>query len=51
MIETILEVPQHSVITRDNAVVTVDAIVFYQLLEAARQPTRSAICNSRYSTS
>src|SRR5262249_5632466 len=31
MMETVLEVPQQSVITRDNAVATVDAIVFYQV--------------------
>jgi regulator of protease activity HflC (stomatin/prohibitin superfamily) len=36
MMETVLEVPQQSVITRDNAVATVDAIVFYQVLEAAK---------------
>jgi regulator of protease activity HflC (stomatin/prohibitin superfamily) len=36
MMETVLEVPQQSVITRDNAVVTVDAIVFYQVLDAAK---------------
>src|SRR5947208_12741011 len=36
MMETVLEVPQQSVITRYNAVVTVDAIVFYQVLDAAK---------------
>jgi regulator of protease activity HflC (stomatin/prohibitin superfamily) len=36
MMETVLEVPQQSVITRDNAVATVDAIVFYQVLDAAK---------------
>ena len=36
MMETVLEVPQQTVITRDNAVVTVDAIVFYQVLDAAK---------------
>jgi regulator of protease activity HflC (stomatin/prohibitin superfamily) len=36
MMETVLEVPQQTVITRDNAVVTVDAIVFYQVLYAAK---------------
>ncbi len=36
MKETVLEVPSQSVITRDNAVVTVDAIVFYQVLDAAK---------------
>ena len=36
MMETVLEVPSQSVITRDNAVATVDAIVFYQVLDAAK---------------
>jgi regulator of protease activity HflC (stomatin/prohibitin superfamily) len=51
MKETVLEVPQQSVITRDNAVATVDAIVFYQVLEAAKAAYQAAISNSRYSTS
>src|SRR6201982_2009819 len=36
MMETVLEVPSQSVITRDNAAVTVDAIVFYQVLDSAK---------------
>jgi len=36
MMETVLQVPSQSVITRDNAVVTVDAVVFYQVLDAAK---------------
>src|SRR5207253_10423163 len=36
MMETVLDVPSQSVITRDNSVVPVDAIVFYQLLDAAK---------------
>jgi len=34
--ETVLEIPSQSVITKDNATVTVDGIVFYQVLQAAR---------------
>jgi regulator of protease activity HflC (stomatin/prohibitin superfamily) len=40
MMETVLEVPQQSVITRDNAVVAVDAIVFYQVLDAGQGSLR-----------
>jgi regulator of protease activity HflC (stomatin/prohibitin superfamily) len=34
--ETVLEIPSQSVITKDNASVTVDGIVFYQVLQAAK---------------
>jgi regulator of protease activity HflC (stomatin/prohibitin superfamily) len=36
MMETVLDVPSQSVITRDNAAATVDAIIFYQVLDAAK---------------
>jgi regulator of protease activity HflC (stomatin/prohibitin superfamily) len=34
--ETVLEIPSQSVITKDNASVTVDGIVFYQVLNAGK---------------
>jgi regulator of protease activity HflC (stomatin/prohibitin superfamily) len=34
--ETVLEIPAQSVITKDNASVVVDGIVFYQVIEASR---------------
>ena len=34
--ENVLEISPQSVITRDNASVTVDGIVFYQIIEASR---------------
>jgi regulator of protease activity HflC (stomatin/prohibitin superfamily) len=34
--ETVLEIPSQSVITKDNASVTVDGVVFYQILEAGK---------------
>ena len=36
MMETVLDVPEQEIITRDNAMVAVDGVVFYQVLEAAK---------------
>ncbi|WP_049621718.1 SPFH domain-containing protein [Frateuria defendens] len=36
MMEQVLDVPSQDVITKDNAVVRVDGVVFYQVLDAAR---------------
>lgn len=36
MMETVLDVPNQEVITKDNAQVTVDGVVFFQVLNAAR---------------
>jgi regulator of protease activity HflC (stomatin/prohibitin superfamily) len=36
MMERVLDVPTQEVITRDNAMVTVDGVVFYQILDAAK---------------
>lgn len=50
MMENVLDVPSQDVITRDNAAVTVDGVVFYQILDAAKasyevQNLKSAILN------
>ncbi len=36
MMERVMQVPSQEVITRDNAMVTVDGVAFYQVLDAAR---------------
>ena len=36
MMETVLDVPTQEVITRDNAMVSVDGVVFFQILDAAK---------------
>ena len=36
MMEQVLDVPRQEVITKDNAMVSVDSVVFYQVLDAAK---------------
>ena len=36
MMEQVLDVPRQEVITKDNAQVSVDGVVFYQVLDAAK---------------
>jgi len=36
MMETVLDVPSQEVITKDNALVQVDGVIFYQVLDAAK---------------
>ncbi len=36
MMETVLDVPSQEIITKDNAMIQVDGVVFYQVLDAAK---------------
>ena len=41
MQENVLDIPGQKVITKDNATVQVDAVAFYQVVDARARPTRS----------
>ena len=49
--ETVLEIPAQNVITKDNAVVSVDGIVFYQVIDASRAAYEVQDLNPRSPTS
>jgi regulator of protease activity HflC (stomatin/prohibitin superfamily) len=51
MMENVLNVPEQEVITRDNAQVTVDGVIFFQVLDAAKATYEVGNLTMRCSTS
>ena len=45
--EVVLDIPEQSVITKDNATVVVDGIVYYRIWPPPRRPIRCTTCNRR----
>jgi len=45
VMEQVTDAPSQEIITRDNAMVTVDGVVFYRCSMRSRRPTRSGASN------
>jgi regulator of protease activity HflC (stomatin/prohibitin superfamily) len=48
--ETVLDIPEQSVITKDNATVAVDGVIYYRVMEAAKAAYQVANLNQALST-
>ena len=51
MRETVVSFPPQPVITEDNLVVSIDTVVYFQVTDAGRRPTRSPTTSARSSSS
>jgi regulator of protease activity HflC (stomatin/prohibitin superfamily) len=45
--EVVLDIPEQAVITKDNATVATDGIVYYRVMDPTKAPMRCRTCPAR----